>query len=95
MATLSPLADRIVIKQKDAEQPRGPIVLPESAKKKGNFGEVVSVGPGRTLDSGTVVAVNIKVGDTVYYAAYSGTEIERDGQKFLVLSEGDVLAVDK
>ncbi|KKM09191.1 hypothetical protein SY88_20235 [Clostridiales bacterium PH28_bin88] len=91
---LKPLDDRIVVKVATKEEKtQGGIVLPDTAKEKPQEGEVVAVGPGRVLDNGTRLAPEVKVGDRVIFAKYSGTEVKIDGEEYLVMRETDVLAV--
>jgi chaperonin GroES len=91
---LKPLADRVIVKQSDAEERTSSgIVLPDTAKEKPTKGKVVSVGPGKLDDKGKRMEIPLKTGDTVYYGKYSGTDVEIDGQKFVILRESDVLGV--
>jgi len=91
---LKPLADRVVVKKLDAEEKTaGGIVLPDSAKEKPQQGEILAVGPGRTDDKGARVAMEVKVGDKVLFAKYTGTEVKIDGIEYLILAERDILAV--
>lgn len=91
---MKPLGDRVVVQRLEEEQKtRGGIVLPDSAKEKPQKGKVIAVGSGRILDNGTKVALEVKVGDTVLFAKYGGTEVEIDGSEYIVLSERDLLAV--
>jgi chaperonin GroES len=91
---LKPLADRVVLKKVDAEEKTaGGIVLPDTAKEKPQQGEILAVGPGRLDDKGARVAMEVKVGDKVLFAKYSGTEIKIDGVEYLILAERDILAV--
>ena len=91
---LKPLGDRVVVKPKGREeQTRGGIILPDTAGEKPQQGEVLSVGPGRLLDNGSRVELDIKVGDTVLFAKYSGTEFKHEDADLLILNERDVLAV--
>jgi chaperonin GroES len=92
---IQPLADRIVVKQLDAqEKTKGGIVLPDTAKEKPQEGEVVAVGKGRRLDDGKVQALEVKVGNRILYGKYSGTEIAtKDGKEYLIMKEEDVLAI--
>jgi len=88
-----PLADRVVIKPITKEEvTKGGIVLPDTAKEKPQEGEVLAVGPGRLSDDGKRVVMDVKVGDHVLYAKYSGTELKEDGQELLILRESDILA---
>ncbi len=92
---LKPLADHIVVEiiAKEEKTAAG-IYLPDTAsKEKPQTGKVVAVGAGRVLDNGTRVAPEVKVGEEVVFAKYSGTEFKLDGKEFLILSERDVLAV--
>ncbi len=91
---IKPLDDRILVKQSEAEtKTAGGIVLPDSAKEKPQQGKVVAVGPGKMLDSGERGAVAVKKGDVIFYGKYAGSDIEVDGEKFVILRESDVLAV--
>lgn len=92
--SLKPLGDRVVVKPKGRdEQTRGGIILPDTASEKPQQGEVLSVGPGRRLDNGSLVALDLKVGDLVLFAKYSGTEFKHEDDDLLILNERDVLAV--
>ena len=90
---VKPLADRVVIKVLSGEEKtRGGIVLPDTAKEKPQEGEVIAIGPGRVLDNGQRLAPELKVGDRVIFAKYSGTEVKIEGEEFLILRESDILA---
>ena len=91
---LKPLQDRIVIKViEDTEQTSGGIFIPDSAKEKPQKGEVIAVGPGKTLDNGEKEAMDVKVGEIVLYAKYAGTDIKLDDTMYKILSVRDVLGV--
>ncbi len=91
---IKPLADRIVVEPNEQEEvTAGGIILPETAKEKPQQGKIIAAGPGRTDDKGKRVDMEVKVGDKVLYAKYSGTEIKLDGKKVLILRESDILAV--
>src|SRR3954447_4343895 len=91
---LKPLADRVIVKQSDAEtKTASGILLPDSAKEKPTRGKVISVGPGKLDDNGKPMELGVRVNDTVYYGKYSGTEITVDGEKFVILRESDILGV--
>ena len=93
---IQPLADRVVVKALDeAEQMRGGLYIPDTAKEKPQQGEIVAVGPGKMSDEGNRIAPEVQVGDKVLYGKYSGTEVTVDGEEFLILRESDVLAVIK
>ena len=94
MPSLKPLGDRVVVKPRPKEEmTRSGIVLPDTASEKPQEGQVVSVGPGRTLDNGKRIEMEVKAGDTVLFAKYAGTEIKLDDEEFLVIRESDLLAV--
>jgi len=91
---LKPLADRVVLKKLDAEEKTsGGIVLPDTAKEKPQQGEILAVGPGRVDDKGTRTPMEVKVGDKVLFAKYSGTEVKIEGVEYLIMTERDILAV--
>ena len=91
---LKPLADRLVVEPNEQEEvTAGGIILPETAKEKPQQGKVIAAGPGRTDDEGKRVDMEVKLGDKVLYAKYSGTEIKLEGKKVLILRESDILAV--
>jgi chaperonin GroES len=91
---LRPLDDRIVIEQSEAEEKTtGGIILPDTAKEKPQIGKVVAVGPGKMLDDGKRNKMSVKKNDEVIYAKYIGSEVEIDGEKFVVLHESDVLGI--
>jgi chaperonin GroES len=92
--TLKPMGDRVVVKPKSREETtKSGLVLPDTASERPQQGEVLSVGPGRQLDNGQRVTLDVKQGDTVLFAKYSGTEFKLDDEELLILSERDVLAV--
>ncbi|AKX94967.1 co-chaperone GroES [Neomoorella thermoacetica] len=92
--SFQPLGDRVLIKPLEAEEKTAAgIVLPDTAKEKPQQGEVIAVGPGRLLDNGERVKMEVKAGDRVLYARYAGTELKQGDTKYLVLSERDILAV--
>ncbi|MEW6723801.1 MAG: co-chaperone GroES [Bacillota bacterium] len=90
---IRPLADRVVVKVlKQEETTKGGIVLPDTAKEKPQIAEVVAVGPGR-VEEGKRVPMEVKAGDHVIFAKYSGTEVKIEGEEYLILRESDILAV--
>ncbi|MFK8026884.1 MAG: co-chaperone GroES [Gammaproteobacteria bacterium] len=91
---LRPLHDRVVVKRMEEERTSpGGIVIPDSATEKPIKGEVLAVGNGKANDSGKVQALDVKVGDTVLFGKYSGTEVKVDGDDLLVMREDDIMAV--
>ncbi|HZJ96405.1 MAG TPA: co-chaperone GroES [Oligella sp.] len=91
---LRPLQDRVIIKRLDNERTTASgIVIPESAAEKPDQGEVVAVGPGKKADNGSIIALEVKVGDKVLFGKYSGQAVKVDGEDLLVINEDDILAV--
>ena len=92
--SLQPLGDRVVVKPRDEDDVRTPsgLVIPDTAKEKPQFGDVIAVGPGDFQD-GERVPMDIDVGDTVVYSKYGGTEVKFESEDYLILSSRDVLAV--
>ena len=91
---IKPLEDRIVVQANEAETTTASgIVIPDTAKEKPQEGTVIAVGPGRFDDNGNRVPLDVKVGDTVLYSKYGGTEVKYSGEEYLVLSARDVLAI--
>ena len=91
---IRPCGDRILVKLLEQEQKSpGGIILPDTAKEKPQEGKVVAVGKGRLLEDGTVKPLEVKVGDTVLYAKYSGTEVSHEEKEFLILREEEILAI--
>ena len=91
---IQPLADRVVVKAlEEAEQMRGGLYIPDTAKEKPQEGEIVAVGPGKLNDDGKRSPMEVKAGDRVLYGKYSGTEVTVDGDEYLILRESDVLAI--
>ena len=91
---LKPLADRIVVKVVSGEEKtKSGLYLPDTAQEKPQEGEVIAVGTGRILDNGQKLPLEVKVGDHIVFSKYSVTEIKLDGEKLVIFSERDVLAV--
>jgi len=94
MAKVKPLGYRVLVKPFDEEeQVKGGIIIPDTAKEKPQRGEVVAVGDGKLDDSGNKISLSVKSGDKVLYGKYSGTEIRLDDEDYLIMPEGDILAV--
>ena len=94
MTTIKPLADKIVIKViDDVEKTSGGIFIPDREKKKPQKGEVIAVGPGKFTDNGTREEMDVKTGDKVLFAKYSGTDVKIDEVEYKILSVKDVLAI--
>jgi chaperonin GroES len=91
---IRPLYDRIVVKRiEEQETTRNGIIIPDSAKEKPQEGEVIAIGHGKRLEDGTLVALDVKVGDRVLFAKYSGSDTKVDGTEYIVMREDDVLGV--
>ncbi len=91
---IRPLHDRIVIQRLEEEKTSaGGIIIPDSATEKPIQGKVVAVGTGKRLDSGEVIKPDVKVGDTVLFGKYSGTEVKISGSELLVMREDDIMGV--
>ena len=89
-----PLHDRIVVKRIDAEEKSaGGIIIPDTAKEKPSQGEIIAVGPGGRDESGKLIPIDLKVGDTVLFGKWSGTEVKIDGQELLIMKESDIMGV--
>ena len=91
---IHPLSDRIVVKPAEAEEKtKGGLYLPDTAKEKPVWGEVIAVGSGKVTDDGKKVALEVKVGDKVLYGKYSGTEVTVEGEEVLIMRESDIFAI--
>ena len=91
---VKPLSDRVVVEAHEAEDKTASgIILPDTAKEKPQMGKIVATGQGKISDAGNLVKMSVKVGDTVLYGKYSGTEINIDGKEHLIMRESDILAV--
>lgn len=91
---IKPLDDRLVVRPDDPEEiTSGGIVLPDSAREKPQKGRVLATGPGKLLDSGKRGVMSVKKGDVVFYGKYSGTEVEVNNEKVVIVRENDILAI--
>ena len=91
---IRPLYDRIVVKRiEEQETLKSGIIIPDSAQEKPQEAEVVAVGHGKRLEDGTLVALDVKVGDRILFGKYSGNDIRVDGEEYLIMREDDVLGV--
>lgn len=92
---LQPLGDRVVVKPRDEEDARTPsgLVIPDTAKEKPQYGDVLAVGPGALDEDGDRIPMDVKEGDVVLYSKFGGTEVKVEGEELLVLSARDLLAV--
>ncbi|HAO99240.1 MAG TPA: co-chaperone GroES [Fibrobacteres bacterium] len=91
---VKPLADRVLVEPLEAaEKTSGGLYIPDNAKEKPQKGKVIAAGPGKASDSGTIVKMEVKVGDTILYGKYSGTEVTVDSKEYLIMRESDILAI--
>jgi chaperonin GroES len=91
---IRPLYDRIVVKRiEEQETTHRGIIIPDSAKEKPQEGEVMAIGKGKRLDDGTMVALDVKVGDRVLFGKYSGSDTKMDGTEYMIMREDDVLGI--
>ncbi len=91
---VEPLADRVVVLPlEEEEQMRGGLYIPDTAKEKPQSGKIVAVGPGKLSEEGVRIEPDVKVGQTVLYGKYSGTEVTVEGEEYLILRESDILAI--
>ena len=89
-----PLHDRIVVKRIDAdEKSGGGIIIPDTAKEKPSQGEITAVGPGGRDEAGTLIPIDLKVGDHVLFGKWSGTEVKIEGVELLIMKESDIMGV--
>jgi len=89
-----PLHDRVVVKRIEAEEKSaGGIIIPDTAKEKPQQGEIVAVGPGGRDESGKLIPIDVKAGDRVLFAKWSGTEVKIDGVEYLIMKENDIMGV--
>ena len=91
---LTPLEDKIIVKQAEAQtQTASGLYIPDNAKEKPQQGEVLAVGPGRRDDKGERIPMDVKVGDKVLYSKYGGTEVHYEGEDYLIVGARDILAI--
>jgi len=93
MAGIKPLSDRVLVQADHAEEKTASgIIIPDSAKEKPQRGTVVAVGPGK-VENGTKVDMSVKEGDKVLYGKYAGTEVNVDGEEYLIMRESDIVGI--
>ena len=89
---LRPLRDRVLIKRlEEKEVKKGGIIIPDTAKEKPQEGEVIAVGSGKLTEDGKLQPMSVKVGDTILFGKYSGSEVKLGDEEFLIMHEGDIL----
>ena len=91
---IRPLQDRVVVRRLEEEtKSAGGIVIPDSATEKPSQGEVLAVGPGKKLDNGAVLEVDLKVGDKILFGQYAGSTVKMEGEELLIMTESEVFGV--
>mgnify|MGYP002750774590 CR=1 FL=1 len=91
---MRPLHDRVIVKRiEEEEKTSGGIIIPDTAKEKPQFGKVIAVGKGKSLEGGKVLPPDVKKGDKVLFGKYAGNEVKIDGEEHLLMREDDILAV--
>ena len=92
---IRPLQDRVIVKriEDEAEKTKGGIIIPDTAKEKPQQGKIIAAGKGKVNDDGKLMPVGVKVGDTILFGKYSGSEIKLDGEEHLIMREEDILGV--
>jgi chaperonin GroES len=89
-----PLHDRVVVRRIEAqEKTKGGIIIPDTAQEKPQEGEIVAVGPGGRDETGKLIPIDVKAGDTVLFGKWSGTEVKIDGEELLIMKESDIMGV--
>lgn len=89
-----PLHDRVLVRRsQEEERTAGGIIIPDTAKEKPMQGEVLAVGPGARNEKGEIVTPDVKVGDTILFGKYAGTDVTIDGQELVIIKESDVMGV--
>ena len=91
---IRPLHDRVVVRRVEEEKTTASgLIIPDSATEKPSEGEIIAVGKGKISDNGSIIALDVKIGDKVLFGQYAGTEVKVDGETLLVMREGDIVAV--
>jgi len=92
---IRPLQDRVIVKrlEDEVEKTKGGIIIPDTAKEKPQQGKIIAVGKGKVNDDGKLTPLDVKVGDTILFGKYSGSEIKLNGEEHLIMREEDILGV--
>jgi chaperonin GroES len=92
---IRPLQDRVIVKriEDEVEKTKGGIIIPDTAKEKPQQGKIIAVGKGKVSDEGKLTPIDVKVGDTILFGKYSGSEIKLNGEEHLIMREEDILGV--
>lgn len=92
--TFRPLLDRVVIRRAEGNiKSKGGIIIPDAAKEKPQEGQVIAVGPGSRDESGKLIPLDVKIGDTILFGKWSGTEVKIDGEDLLIMKESDIMGI--
>lgn len=92
--TFRPLLDRVVIRRAEGNiKSKGGIIIPDAAKEKPQEGQVIAVGPGSRGESGKLIPLDVKIGDTILFGKWSGTEVKIDGEDLLIMKESDIMGI--
>jgi len=92
--SFQPLSDRVLVKRVKAEEKTaGGLFIPDTAKEKPARGTIIATGPGKRMDNGSLAPMEVKIGDTILFGKYSGTEIKLDGEEHLIMREEDIFAI--
>src|SRR5687767_2899689 len=93
---LTPLHDRVIVRPAQAEETtKGGLIIPDTAKEKPQRGEIIAIGTGKVNEDGKVTPLVVKIGDSILYGKYSGTEVSVDGNDYLIMRESDIFAIYK
>ncbi len=91
---IRPLGDRVLVKRiQEEEKTKGGIIIPDTAKEKPQEGKVVAVGKGKMTEEGKLIAPDVKAGDRILFAKFSGSEVKLDAEEHLIMREDDILGV--
>jgi chaperonin GroES len=93
MTKIKPLGNRVLVQRSKAPTSKGGILLPDSAQEKPREGKVIAAGPGKRNENGQLETISVKVGDTILFGSYAGTEVKHLEEEYLILSEEDILGI--
>jgi chaperonin GroES len=94
MEKLTPLGDNVIVKPvAEEEKTKSGLIIPDTAKEKPHEGEIIAAGPGKFSKAGQLIPMDVKIGDRVIYAKYTGSEIKVEGETYLIMPESDILAI--
>jgi chaperonin GroES len=94
MEKMTPLGNNVIVKPiAEEEKTKSGLIIPDTAKEKPHEGEIIAAGPGKVNKTGQLMPMDVRVGDRVIYAKYTGSEIKIEGEKYLIMPESDILAL--